>query len=113
MDNDTVWLFTRNGLGHGPQDLQTTLVKKFLALQLESGRLPAKILFYTEGVRLACTGSSVIDLLKKMEDQGVELVLCKTCLDYFGLAQSVIVGIIGGMGDILETLQKAGKVISV
>ena len=66
MDNDTVLVFTRNGLGHGPQDLQTTLVKKFLALQLESGRLPAKLLFYTEGVRLACEGSTVIDLLMQM-----------------------------------------------
>ena len=63
MDKDTVLLFTRNGLGYGPQDLQTTLVKKFLALQLESGNLPAKLLFYTEGVRLACAGSPAIDLL--------------------------------------------------
>jgi sulfur relay (sulfurtransferase) complex TusBCD TusD component (DsrE family) len=113
LDNDTVLVFTRNGLGHGPQDLQTTLVKKFLALQLESGRLPAKLLFYTEGVRLACEGSPVIDLLQQMQDQGVELVLCKTCLDYFGLTGSALVGVVGGMGDIIEAMQMAGKVISV
>ena len=113
MDNDTVLVFTRNGLGDGPQDLQTTLVKKFLALQLESGRLPAKLLFYTEGVRLACEGSAVIDLLKQMEAQGTELVLCKTCLDYFGLAGAVQVGVVGGMGDIIEAMQVAQKVISV
>lgn len=113
MDNDTVLLFTRNGLGQGPQDLQTTLVKKFLALQLESGRLPAKLLFYTDGVRLACAGSAVIDLLKQMEGRGAELVLCKTCLDYFGLTDSVQVGVVGGMGDIVEALEKAPKVISV
>ena len=113
MDKNTVILFTRNGLGQGPQDLQTTLVKKFLALQLESGSLPAKMLFYTEGVRLACAGSAVIDLLKQMEGRGVELVLCKTCLDYFGLTDTVQVGVVGGMGDILEAMQKAPKVISV
>jgi sulfur relay (sulfurtransferase) complex TusBCD TusD component (DsrE family) len=113
MDNNTILLFTRNGLGHGPQDLQTTLVKKFLALQLESGSLPAKMLFYTDGVRLACAGSGVIDLLKQAEQRGVELVLCKTCLDYFGLTDTVLVGVVGGMGDIIEAMQKAEKVISV
>ena len=113
MENEPVLLFTRNGLGHGPQDLQTTLVKKFLALQLESGSLPAKMLFYTDGVRLACAGSAVIDLLKLMEQRGVELVLCKTCLDYFGLADTVQVGVVGGMGDIIEAMQKAPRVISV
>jgi hypothetical protein len=113
MDENTVILFTRNGLGDGPQDLQHTLVSKFLALLLESGQLPARILFYTEGVKLCCPGSPVIETLKKVEAGGVELVLCKTCLDYFGLTAQVAVGIVGGMGDILETLQKAPKVISV
>jgi sulfur relay (sulfurtransferase) complex TusBCD TusD component (DsrE family) len=40
-------------------------------------------------------------------------VLCKTCLDTFGLTEKVEVGVIGGMGDILEALQQAQKVISL
>ncbi len=113
MDQDYVILFTRNGLGEGPSDLQKTLAVKFLSLALESGRLPAKILFYTEGVWLACEGSPVLDLLAKYQAQGVELVLCKTCLDYFNLTGQVKVGIIGGMPDILEALQAAPKVLSL
>ena len=113
MDKDTVILFTRNGLGQGPQELQTTLARKFLAILVDSGQLPSKILFYTDGVKLACEGSPVVDLLQALEAQGVELVLCKTCLDFFGLSHSVKAGIIGGMGDIMEAMQKAGKVLSV
>ncbi len=113
MDRDTVLLFTRAGLGHAPQDLQETLARKFLGLLLEGDQLPAKLLFYTDGVRLACEGSPVLDLLAKLEAGGVELVLCKTCLDYFGLAGSVRVGVVGGMGDIIEAMHKAHKVISV
>ncbi len=113
MDRDTVLLFTRAGLGHAPQDLQETLVRKFLGLLLEGGQLPAKLLFYTDGVRLACEGSPVLDLLVKLEGGGVELVLCKTCLDYFGLAGSVRVGVVGGMGDIIEAMHKASKVITL
>ncbi len=113
MDSQTVLLFTRNGLGDASADLQGKLAQKFLTLILESGLLPAKILFYTDGVKLACTGSPVIDPLKQMEARGVELVLCKTCLDYFGLGARVEVGIVGGIPDIIEAMGKAGKVISL
>lgn len=113
MDRNTVILFTRNGLGNAPLELQQTLVAKFLALTLESGKLPGKILFYTEGVKLACKGSPVIDSLKTIEDKGVELVICQTCLNYFNLADQVGVGIVGGMGDILTALQQASRVLSV
>jgi sulfur relay (sulfurtransferase) complex TusBCD TusD component (DsrE family) len=111
--SNTVYLFTRFGLGEGPAELQQTLVTKFLNLTLESGSLPAKILFYTNGVKLACKGSPAIESLKKLEADGTELVLCKTCLDFYGLSEQVEAGIIGGMGDIIEAMQKADKVISL
>jgi len=88
-------------------------VEKFLSLTLASNELPAKILFYTEGVKLVCEGSKVLSQLQDLQNQGVELIICKTCTDTFGLTEKVKVGIIGGMPDILEVLQKAEKVISL
>ena len=111
MDNNTVLLFTANGMGSAPLELQHVLTNKFLGLLLESNVLPAKILLYTDGVKLACKGSPVLDNLRKIEEQGVELILCSTCLDYFGLTDQVGVGIVGGMTDIIEAMQKAEKVI--
>lgn len=113
MNNQTVLLFTRNGMGHAPEDLQGKLTLKFLSLISDAGSLPAKILFYTDGVKLACAGSPVIDILKQLESRGVELVLCKTCLDTFGLGEQVAVGIVGGMPDIIEAMDRAEKVISL
>ena len=113
MDQNTVLLFTRNGLGEAPADLQGKLAVKFLSLINESGLLPAKILFYTDGVKLACTGSPVMGQLKQLESKGVELVICKTCLDYFGLENQVEAGVVGGMPDIIEAMTKAGRVISL
>jgi sulfur relay (sulfurtransferase) complex TusBCD TusD component (DsrE family) len=89
------------------------LAGKFLGLLTENGSLPSQILFYTDGVKLACQGSPVIEQLKTLETKGVELVLCKTCVDYFGLANQVAVGIVGGMPDIIEAMSKAAKVISL
>ncbi len=113
MNENTVLLFTRNGLGEAPAELQQKLAAKFLQLHLDANILPARILFYTDGVKLACEGSPVLKELKAMQDRGLELILCSTCLDYFGLRDKVQVGIVGGMPDIIEALSAAGKVLSL
>ena len=113
MTKNTVLLFTRNGMGDGPDDSQSTLIKKFLQITSDSGNLPEKMLFYTDGVKLACKGSEVIGLLKQFEEKGVELILCSTCLQRYGLAQEVEAGIAGSMADIIEALSQAEKVISL
>lgn len=113
MDKDTVLLFTRNGLGHAPEVLQETLAKKFLGVLIASADLPGRILFYTEGVKLACAGSSVLEELHQLAESGVELILCQTCLDFLGLTDQVKVGIVGGMPDIVESLGNAKKVITL
>ncbi len=75
MDKDTVIVFTRNGMGEAPSELQGNLVVKFLTLLHENQQLPGKIVFYTDGVKLICRGSPAVDILKKIEAQGVELVI--------------------------------------
>lgn len=113
MDKTTVLVFSRYGLGEASAELQQQLAGKFLNLINNEATLPAKILFYTEGVKLACEGSPVIKPLRALQQQGVELILCSTCLEYYGLTQHVAVGIVGGMPDIIEAMQLADKVISL
>lgn len=110
---NTVLLFTRNGLGDAPEGLQQTLVVKILSLAAQSEKKPNKILFYTEGVKLVCEGSLVLQWLRMLEEAGVELIVCSTCLEYFGLADKVRVGKVGGMPGILAALQEAEKVVSL
>ena len=111
--DDTVLLFTRNGLGDAPAELQARLAVKYLSLLADSGVHPSKILFYTEGVKLACAESPALEPLRALQAQGVELVLCQTCLDYYSLQDQVAVGVIGGMPDIIEAMRMAGKVITL
>ena len=113
MDRKTALLFSRYGMGNGPQQLQKELADKFLRLSLENGTIPGKILFITDGVHLACSGSPVLEVLRDCEAEGAELVLCSTCLERLGLLDEVKAGVIGGMGDILEALTHAEKVISL
>lgn len=112
-NNNTVLLFTRNGLGHTTEDIENKVAFKFPSSINDANNLPAKILFYTDGVKLACKGSPIINVLKEMEEKGVKIVLCSTCLDYFGLIDKVEVGVVVGMPDIIEAMQHADNVISL
>lgn len=111
--NDTVLVLTRNGMGSADTTLQHKLLSTYLAILLENGTLPGAICFYTEGVRLAVEGSPVLEPLAELERRGVHLILCKTCLDCFGLVDKVRVGVVGGMIDIVAAQIKAAKVITL
>jgi hypothetical protein len=55
----------------------------------------------------------VLDLLHALDAKGVRLIICSTCLQYFGLNDKVAVGIVGGMNDIVLAQWMAGKVITL
>jgi intracellular sulfur oxidation DsrE/DsrF family protein len=110
---NTVVLVTRDGMGNADERLQHLLFSKYLELLLQHESLPAAFCFYTDGVKLVCEGSPVLEPLRSLENKGVRLIICSTCLNYLELAARVQVGIVGGMGDILEAQQKAEKVITL
>ena len=111
--NETVLLVTKYGMGNGAEDLQLTLFGKLLQLLDQSGDPPPVICFYTEGVKLVTEGSPVLEQLSALEKKGTRLVVCSTCLNYYGLADKLEAGIAGGMADILEALARSEKVISL
>jgi len=104
---------TSDGMGKADAELQHTLLRKYLLLLQQNGTLPSAICFYTSGVKMVIEGSPVLDVLQSLEAHGVRLIVCKTCLDYFGLLEKVRVGIVGGMGDIIAAQWLADKVISL
>ena len=111
--SETTILITRNGMGDADPALQTKLISTYLRLLDENDLLPAVICFYAEGVKLAVNGSAVLDALYALEAKGVRIVLCSTCLNFYGLENEVAVGIVGGMTDIIEAQVKAAKVITL
>ncbi len=112
MQNSVI-LVTNNGMGRANTDLQQMLSGKYFELLLAENDLPAAICFYTDGVKLVVEGSPVLTQLAALEQKGVHLVICSTCLNYLGLTESVRVGIVGGMGDILAAQAGADKVITL
>jgi intracellular sulfur oxidation DsrE/DsrF family protein len=89
------------------------LVANFAGLLTQEAEPPGRLLFYGEGIKLACSGSPIVEPLRQLAARGTELILCRTCLDYFGLLDRVAVGTVGGMPDIVAAMREASKVISV
>ncbi len=87
-----VFLIQSEGLGRGDDSLGKLLMANFLRLLGESAAKPKALVFWNGGVRLVCEGSEVLEHLKKLAAQGVEISACTTCLEYFDLAEKLKVG---------------------
>ena len=86
-------------------------MKGFLFAVGQLPQLPGTMLFYNGGARLTTEGSDSLEDLKKLEAQGVEILTCGTCLNYYGLTEKLAVGGVTNMYTIVEKLAGAGKVI--
>ena len=87
-----VFLIQSEGLGKGDDPLGTMLMANFLRLLGESKEKPETLIFWNTGVRLVCEDSYALGHLKRLEDQGVEILACTTCLEYFDLVDKLKVG---------------------
>lgn len=109
----TVLLVASSTLGRGDDALGDVLMRTFMHTIGESDIKPHKIIFMNSGVKLVARGSEVIDDLRALEKESVEILACGTCLGHFGLKDAVEVGRISNMYEITMALMKATKVISI
>ena len=100
-------------MGQGPEELGCVLIRSFLHTFTEVSGRPDTMIFFNTGVRLTSEGSEVLDDLQALEQKGVAIQVCGTCLDYFGLKEKIAVGRISNMYTIVETMLAAGRLITV
>jgi selenium metabolism protein YedF len=111
LNQDLLLVIDSSGLGDGEPDLGERLMKAFLNVLLESGALPARIIFMNSGVFLTTEGSQVLDTLKRYEEQGTRIFSCGTCLDYYGRKEKLRVGEPTNMKETVSALLRFGKVL--
>jgi len=109
----TVVLIPSEGMGGGDDELGGILIRSFLHTLNEVEPLPDTIVFVNAGVKLSVEGSLVLEDLQLLEQRGVEILACGTCLGHFGLKEKIAVGEVSNMYSIAETLLGAGKVIAL
>lgn len=108
---DLVVVVSSDRMGTGNDELGKVLIKGFIFAVTQLDTLPKAMLFYNGGVTLTTEGSPALEDLKSLEAQGVEIMSCGTCLDYYGLKDKLVVGNVTNMYNIVETQAKAAKVI--
>jgi selenium metabolism protein YedF len=106
-------IFGKDRLGEGSEDLGNMLIGGMLTTLTETGRVPDQMIFINSGINLVVENSPVLDLLKKLEDEGSEILACGTCLDYFEKTEHLKVGRISNMLEILESMTSYSKVINI
>lgn len=98
-------------MGSGDDELGKILIKGFIYALSQMETLPDTVLFYNGGAKLTTEGSESLEDLKKMEEEGVEILTCGTCLKYYGLMEKLMVGKVTDMYTITERMTGADKVI--
>ncbi len=107
-----VLVLNRLFMGTGSEELGKIMMQACINSIRETTPLPSAILLYNAGVNLACENSPVLPALRDLESQGIRILVCGTCLDYFDLKQKLLVGRVSNMYDIMQTIASAGTVFT-
>lgn len=108
---NTVVVIASDRMGNGNDELGKVLIKGFIFAITQLDELPKSMLFYNGGATLTTEGSDSLEDLKNLEAQGVEIMTCGTCLDYYGLKEKLAVGTVTNMYSIVETMNGASRIL--
>lgn len=104
---------TSNLFGVGEEELGRILMRAFVKTIKELDPRPTQVIFANSGVRITTEGSDLVDDLAALEKSGVEIISCGTCLDYYGLVDSLRVGRSSNMYEIASALVGADRVVKL
>ena len=104
-------VLSANVMGTGDPKLGTSLMKAFVFALTKQDQLPDTILCYNTGAYLTCQGADTLEDLKLLESEGVTILTCGTCLDFYGLKEKLAVGGATNMYDIVERMENAAQII--
>ena len=104
-------VLSANVMGTGDPKLGTSLMKAFVFALTKQDQLPDTILCYNSGAYLTCEGSDTLEYVKLLEGEGVTILTCGTCRDFYGLKEKLAVGGVTNMYDIVERMENAAQII--
>ena len=110
--SQTTVFITAETIGRGDDGLGGKLMLNFLATLPELSGL-WRIVLVNGAVKLATEGHPCLDKLQALAASGVSVLVCGTCLGFFGLLEKKMVGETTNMLDVVTSLGLANKVIQM
>jgi selenium metabolism protein YedF len=108
-----ILVFSQDSMGRGDDELGRILIKSFFHTLAETKPVPDGMIFLNTGVKLVADGSEVIDDIRLLEKNGVRVLACGTCLDYFKLKDRLAAGTVSNMYEIKELMLTASSTVTV
>ena len=97
----------------GDDELGSKLMISFIKTLKEMGPELWRLVLVNNGVKMAVEGSEVLPVLQEYAEEGLQILVCGTCLTYFNLLEKKQVGETTNMLDIVTAMQLADKVINI
>lgn len=111
-ETNKVYFVNSDVLGAGERELGEILIKGFIYTLTEIAPLPATIIFINSGVKVPTLNKEAKQNLQILEEAGVEILSCGTCLEYYGLEDELEVGEVTNMYTIAEKLN-SNQVVTI
>lgn len=98
-------------MGSGEEKLGKSLMKAFVFALTKQDNLPETVLCYNKGAFLSCEDADTLEDLKTLEAEGVNILTCGTCLDFYGIKEKLAVGSVTNMYEIVEKMEKSRWIV--
>lgn len=106
-----VVVLSGNTMGTGEEKLGKALMKAFVFAVTKQDVLPETILCYNMGAYLTCEGADTLEDMKTLEAEGVKILTCGTCLDFYGIKETLAAGSVTNMYEIVEIMENAKTIV--
>lgn len=106
-----VVVISSDSMGTGSDDLGRILMKGFLYALTQLDQLPETVILYNGGAVLSKEGEQSAEDLRVLMEQGVKILTCGTCIDYYGLPSKPAVGGVTNLYDMAIILSGARSII--
>ena len=106
-------LITSIHMGHGDDGLGDMLMFNFIKTLKEMGPDLWRVAFVNSGVSFTVEGSEAVPLLQELAGNGVQILACGACLAYFHILDSIRVGEVTNMLEIVTGMKEADTVITI
>ena len=107
-----VYVIASDTMGRGNDELGWALMQTYVQTIIQVDPLPETIILYNSGVKLVTAESGALEALRALQEKGVEILVCGTCLDFYQLKSALQVGQISNMFAIMDATVRAAKVVS-
>ena len=110
---DLVFMIASDKFGQGADKLGALLLHGAVKTLGRLSPLPDTLLFLNSGVRVCCEDSPLLKDLATLAAAGTRILCCGTCLDFYNLKESLVVGQVSNMHEILSVAAAADRLVRI